>query len=563
MRRESLSKLLVIALFMTAFLPASASAYGHKWDVGRDWSLLNGSGWSNTSEGVATSSDGSVVYTAGANGVRISTDFGATWGERNTGLLLTYGASDIATSADGSVVTMVQNGGFIWVSTDFGISWQQRTNVPSACWPTGAGLGVGQGQWQHVAMSSSGQYIVLAECGRFFRSADFGATFIQSAIGNHTAQDSVPDIEISADGQRIIIATNYTLKVYLSFNSGASFSEVSALPNVQWSTAAISGDGNTLIAAAYLGNIWVSHDAGSTWKESVIDLNGSLKNWHAAAISYDGTYSGITRDGYTILTSDNGGSSWEVRSGSPSAKWTGIDSSNSGLIMYAGSHYDHGYGGVYKSVPTQIWTDAGTVTLLLDPCWDSYSFTSVKAASVILMPDTASAVINSETSTYTYFSETDTALWGADYNYGSTQDQQSCQETQMNGTVTLSRSRFTTSYGGGALSETTTNTTDFLQYIGNTENASAYSGIACGNMNAAPRNTANVTSSCTSAIQTGYTLLTYAAPVQVRDSSVKVGVLGQGSGKIYTFVKVRNSAISGAPNRTTWVATETFTVTSA
>jgi hypothetical protein len=231
--------------------------------------------------------------------------------------------------------------------------------------------------------------------------------------------------------------------------------------------------------------------------------------------------------------------------------------------MYAGAYLDHGSGGVYKSIPTYIYTDYGTVTLLLDPCWESYTLTSVQAASVTLLEDAASGIANGDDSTYTYFSETDTALWGADYNYGSQQNPQSCQESPMNGTVTLSRGRFIASTNSAVLSETTTNTTDFLQYIGNLETATAYSGTACGNINASPRNTSNVTTSCTTAIQASYTLLTYATPVQIRDSSVKVGVLGQPSGKIYTFVKVLKSAIAGATRTTKWVATETFTVTSS
>jgi hypothetical protein len=243
--------------------------------------------------------------------------------------------------------------------------------------------------------------------------------------------------------------------------------------------------------------------------------------------------------------------------------WSGITSSRDGRVFYAGAYLDHGSGGVWKSVPTYIYTDYGTVTLLLDTCLNDYSDpTSVQAASVILMEDTASAKTNGDDSTYSYFSETDTALWGANYDYGSTQDAQSCGYRDMNGTVTLTRGRFIASTNSVVLSETTTNTTDFIQYIGNTELGNSYSGIACGNMNVV-RNATNVTTSCTTAIQANYQQLTYANSIQVRDSNVKKGVLGQPSGKIYTHVKVRKSAIVGAPNGTTWVATETFTVTSS
>jgi hypothetical protein len=165
--------------------------------------------------------------------------------------------------------------------------------------------------------------------------------------------------------------------------------------------------------------------------------------------------------------------------------------------------------------------------------------------------------------TYVYFSETGTALWGATYNYGSTQNAQSCGYRDMNGTATLTRGRFMASSNSVVLSETTTNQTDFIQYIGNTETASVYSGLPCGNMNASPRNTTNVTTSCTTAIQANYQQLTYLNSIQIRDSSVKSGVLGQPSGIIYTHVKVKKSAIAGAANGTTWVAVETFTVTSS
>lgn len=211
--------------------------------------------------------------------------------------------------------------------------------------------------------------------------------------------------------------------------------------------------------------------------------------------------------------------------------------------------------------PTTV-SSAGTVTLNLTQCTDTSTATSVAAASVVLPTDTASATINSETSTYVYFSETDTALWGATWGYGSTQDANTCAYRDMSGTVSLTRGRFITSYGGGALSETSTNTTDFQQFVGNIESSGTYTGGACGNLTVA--HAASVTTSCTTAIRGGYTLLTYSTPVQVRGgTSVKLGALGAQAGNIYTHVKVLKSAITGAPTGTTWVATETFTVTSS
>jgi len=539
-------------------IPTNASAYGQKWDYGRDWALLNGSGYSNNSYAVATSDDGVIIYSVSPTAVYFSDDSGATWSQRSPELTLGYSFWDVATSADGSIVTAVQNGGYIFVSRNYGVTWEQRTNITT---PNGSGLG----GWLNVAMSDSGQYIVSTRAGTLYRSNDYGATFTQKIIDSRIPanSDEIPVIAISGDGQRIIVPTAHYNNVYISSNSGLSFFAVGALPDLSWASAGVSGDGNTLVAAAYLNNIWVSHDGGSTWNESEIDLYPPYKSWGRTTVSYDGRIMGLTRYGYKLLTSDNGGDSWEVKAKSYSQMWRGITSSRDGRVMYAGAILDHGSGGVYKSIPTYIYTDAGTVTLLLDHCVDSFSATSVQAASVILSEDTASAIVNVETSTYVDFGETDTALWGADYNYGSTQDQNSCQESPLNGTVTLSRGRFIASSDSVVFSETNTNTTDFLQYIGNIESSGTYTGTACGNMNAKLRNVTNVTTSCTNGILGAYSQLTYATPIQVRDSSVKIGNLGQASGKIFTFVKVKKSVIVGAPKTTTWVATETYTVTSS
>jgi photosystem II stability/assembly factor-like uncharacterized protein len=566
MNKKLASKLCVLAMFITALIPTNASAYGQKWDYGRDWTLLSGSGYSNNSYAVATSDDGKIIYSISSLSIYFSDDSGATWTQRNSGIT---GNSfwDVATNADGSIVTAVQNGGNIWVSRNYGVTWEQRTNVTTD-------RGTGLGGWLNVAISDSGQYIVTTQVGVLYRSADFGATFTKVIINSSIpgASDEISTIAISGDGQRIIIPTSQNQKVYISTNAGLTFSAVTSLPSLIWASVGISGDGHTLVAAAFGNNIWVSHDFGSTWSETVLDMARQYKSWGRITVSYDGQIMGLTRYGYKLITSDTGGDSWEVKPKSPSQMWRGITSSRDGRVIYAAAILDHGSGGVYLSVPTYIYTDYGMVTLLLDPCWDSENYTSVRAASVVLMADTASAIAQGDASTYTYFSETDTALWGADYNYGSVQDKNTCLENPMNGTVTLSRGRFMSSTNSVVLSETTTNTTDFLQYIGNTVyeevdprfgNTWSYVGLPCGNMNASPRNTTNVTTSCTTSIQSDYTLLTYTTPVQIRDSNVKAGVLGQPSGKIYTFVKVLNSIISQAPIANKWVATETYTVTSS
>jgi hypothetical protein len=162
----------------------------------------------------------------------------------------------------------------------------------------------------------------------------------------------------------------------------------------------------------------------------------------------------------------------------------------------------------------------------------------------------------------------DITEWGATYNYGSTQNQATCDPEEMEGTVTITRGRFLASLSGTpvpAVSETTTSTLDFIQYVGNTKltgvNGGAYKGNACGNMNS-PTRAANVTQSCSSGILADYAQLTQSGSVAWRDNSQKTGVNGNQSSNAYVIVKVRKAYIASATGGTSFVSTETFTVTS-
>jgi hypothetical protein len=215
------------------------------------------------------------------------------------------------------------------------------------------------------------------------------------------------------------------------------------------------------------------------------------------------------------------------------------------------------------------YTSAGTVTIGLQECpaLDASYNTSVAARSVVLYSDTASAIANTDGSTYLYFTMKDISEWGALYNYGSIQNLATCDPEAMTGTVTITRGRFLASNTSGplpALSETTTNTVDFIQYIGNTKltgvNGGSYKGNACGNMNHISK-AANVTQSCSSGILADFAQLTQSGSVAWRDGSQTTGTVGQSS-NAYIVVKVRKGAIASAPTGTTFISTETYTVTS-
>jgi len=557
----------VFALFLSSMISSPAYAVQYT-EYGQNWTQIltlsfDASSFRDGMKGygaVATSDDGKIVYSLVPTGIYRSNDYGSSWSNiKNQYVPIGSGIRSMDVSSDGSIIVIAEDSGYVWRSTNFGNSWAKMPQIGSFAI-----------SWQAVSVSGTGQRIILFNQQDRYISNNSGASFTKITDPNI---GSVGSMSASDDGSVILIVDQNRFNpcesgVYISQNSGTTFSQINSNLPTQcgsgyWVDAVgVSGDGGTLVATSY-GKTMVSKDAGASWSQSTLSA-GVTGGWGRLTVSQDGSRMSLSRYYNSPLTSDDFGATFKERNtfaAANSSVWISIASSSDGSRLYMAGNQ-----GLYTSVISEVFvaSNYGTVTLLLDTCLsDTSTSTSVMAASVVLLTDTASAIANSETSTYVYFSETDTALWGANYSYGSTQNAQTCGYRDMNGTVTLTRGRFMASTNSLVLSETTTNQSDFIQYIGNTETASAYSGLACGNVNASPRNTSNVTTSCTTAIQANYQQLTYLNSIQVRDSNVKSGVLGQASGKIYTHVKVKKSAIAGAANGTTWVAVETLTVTSS
>lgn len=220
--------------------------------------------------------------------------------------------------------------------------------------------------------------------------------------------------------------------------------------------------------------------------------------------------------------------------------------------------------------PTTV-TSAGTVTIG-SGCVDTSTVTSVQAQSVLLIVDTATVAV--DTGTYHYYTETNTALWGATYDYGSTQNPVNCAYRDMTGSVSLSRGPFTASTGA-QYSETSTigQNVDFIQYVGNlnlSENAWSHTN-ACGNTTVPNLNVANACDFTNASKQLNWPRVDTGSSQLVRSgirsgtSLPKTGTHNtpQDAATVFVIVKAKKTTIAAAPAFTSWVATETFTVTSA
>ena len=548
MKMKKLAKFCAIALAICVLSPISASGYGTKLDNGRNWFKLNNAVAGGGATGMAVSGDGNYVYALEDRNVRVSSDGGATWRDSNTNLDLTLSLADIAASNTGQYVVVTQNGGIIQMSNDFGRSWSPVAGVPGPDpnYPYNGGY--------RVAMSSSGQYVASLMIGLgVLWSSNYGASFTLRSFPPGTNQTA--DVAISGDGTKVFVPDHNTGRLLLANGYTASFQAIAGAPSEIWGPVAISGDGNTLMAAISYGGISVSRDGGATWNLSVVVKERvDDGNYTAATMSYDGKFIGVARGGSTLLTSSDSGYNWEARPGSGINIWTGISSTQDGMTMYANMSGVE----VWKSLPSWIWYDNGTVSFFLPECGaDASADTSIAAASVALVVDTMTAATQSDGATYVYFTETDTALWGATYNYGQERDP-ICQYSNLSGSVIITRDRFISSTP--AFSETTTNTVDFIQFVGGTHSGGQYSGSPCGNLGV--RHAASVTQSCSPGILADYQQLSQFGMVDWRDQGLTSGIRGQQSGSAYVAVKIKRSAINGAPTGSTWSATETFTLTS-
>lgn len=237
------------------------------------------------------------------------------------------------------------------------------------------------------------------------------------------------------------------------------------------------------------------------------------------------------------------------------------------------------FGALFVPIAAQASTQSstGTVTIdnfTMDTCGLSTArLTSVQAQSVLLVLDTAT--VASDTATYHYYTETNTALWGATYDYGSKRNQD-CSYSEQTGNMTLTRGPFVSS-AGASYSETSTPgaNADFTQYIGNiNDTLTAWTHTNnCGNTTVPNLNVANKCDFVTAGAsrQANWPALSQGTPIVVRTgvtsgtSLAKTGtfVTAQNAATVFVIVKALKSKIAAAPVSTSWVSTETFTVTAS
>lgn len=288
---------------------------------------------------IEMTSDGNTVIStrqsqiAGAQGPFVSTDGGATWTYKATGItLLTNGSSytvdvDVA-RGNGTIMYSAQRRGYtgtvastydkVYKSTNTGDNWTETT-LPDSTWQcitcssdgsiilagnvasgttsydqkwavsTDGGTtwspGSTTGQWIDVAMSDDGSrmYAVNSGVSTFYRSSDTGSTWSTTSTTN-----AVRAVACSSNGLTVLIGTGSSSTPAVSKDGGVSFTDVSGVPTGNWGGVSVSSDGYVMAAVLVTtGRVWVSTDSGTTWNEQ--SGTPSIDFWSSTAINTTGS----------------------------------------------------------------------------------------------------------------------------------------------------------------------------------------------------------------------------------------------------------------------------------
>jgi hypothetical protein len=277
------------------------------------WSELqplgaNNIGWIN----IACNSTASVIVACiydnlnGYSGVWISTNSGVTWSSFDSAPLYSSYNSYWSATANGNIIVAggaLQGTKRLYVSTNQGTSFTETQ-------PAG-----NQGQnWFTLASSLDGS-IILAGAG------DSGSLYLSGNYGSSWSLQSVSGpwfCAASNSNGTILIAGQSSGRLYVYAHGSWSETRPEGNNSRQWLAVGSSSDGSKFVAVSHndgFGNggyAWLSVDSGSTWTQILITGLTTNQNWTCAAISADGSTVIIGYNPGKLYLSTDSGATWNV-----------------------------------------------------------------------------------------------------------------------------------------------------------------------------------------------------------------------------------------------------------
>lgn len=216
-------------------------------------------------------------------------------------------------------------------SSDGGTSWSALSAAPNPA------------ILSYINVSPNGQYIIMFSFSSLdiISSSNSGASFVTKYVGNFLQRVFLSDngtyffsLETGSTTGRLLRSTDY----------GANFSAVitNSVSDTNFNCGAVSGDGNIVVLYRYYylspgtGQLYNGSSGTGTWESSFPSVMSS-KQVIANAMSYTGQYSlAVTYDGY-LLVNNNGFAYNAWTAISKTHQMVSCDVSYSGAYMIAGT----------------------------------------------------------------------------------------------------------------------------------------------------------------------------------------------------------------------------------
>jgi hypothetical protein len=284
-------------------------------------------------DAVASSADGSkLVAVVNGGQIHTSVNYGTNWSPRDANRAW----SSVASSADGTKLVACVNGGQIYTSTDSGASWSPRDAARA---------------WSGVASSLDGVKLVAVVNG-----ASGGIYTSENSGVNWTLRASLPNFTacaISGNGSNVVVTVQGG-QIYTSVNGGFNYTPRES--NRSWVCVASSGDGSRLVAGVNSGFLYVSPDFGASWIPISITAN-----WAGLGCSADGSRMIAVANGGGVYVSTDTGINWQQRPNLPTGAtiFTGATVSGDGSTMVAVANSNPIY------ISSQATTTVGTAGYLI------------------------------------------------------------------------------------------------------------------------------------------------------------------------------------------------------
>lgn len=180
-------------------------------------------------------------------------------------------------------------------------------------------------QWQALACSADGTTILgAAFFGYIYVSTDSGATFTPRLNDTTRAWATA---SCSSDCSTMLVAGGWssTRFIYKSVDYGNTWTEITnagiSASSSSWMSSAISANASVMVVGPQSGRPFVSRNSGGTWTEQT---SLSTLSYSAASMSADGMRIVLARRVSTLLASFDFGSTWVTQPGAGTGDWTGL-----------------------------------------------------------------------------------------------------------------------------------------------------------------------------------------------------------------------------------------------